>query len=134
MAIILVSSKKKKKMFLTIVILSLIFVLFIISLIIFPPSFGGEPKMISREKIIRPDITINFNVLDSEQVSGLETFVDIKTEFAYTAEDKDGTKVQGSLQSLNKNEVKATLEQSGLKVLTVQEVLLGKNEPFAPYY
>ncbi len=121
-------------MFLGIIIISLVLILFVIPLIIFSPWLKNKPQDILQEQISQPNITINLDIIDSDRVKNLEPFGAIETEFSYIAEDKGGKKVQGSISALSKDEAIATLEKAGFKILSLQEVFIGKKEPFTPYY
>lgn len=73
MAIIFPSPKRKQRIFRGITILLLALILFVIPLIIFSPWFNGS-KNIILEGIYKPDIKINFDVMDSDFVESLEPF------------------------------------------------------------
>ncbi len=85
-------------------------------------------------EIEKIDVKINFSVIDSELVKKLEPFKDITTEFIYTTQNKDGRQIKGKISAVSKNEAKVFLEGTGLKVLTLESVAIGRDEPFTIYY
>lgn len=114
---------------------ALLLFLFIISLIIFPPQFKNKfINNVPKENFQIPEVKINFDIIASPQLANLEKFESIQTEFDYTAEDQTGKKVNGKVSALNLESAKTNLEGQGLKVLTLQEFSIGRNEPFVPYY
>lgn len=133
MAIVFIQSKKRRKMVFWIIAVLLILVLFIISLVTFPPGLKYKPSVVSME-IEKIDVKINFSVIDSELVKKLEPFKDITTEFIYTTQNKDGRQIKGKISAVSKNEAKVFLEGTGLKVLTLESVAIGRDEPFTIYY
>ena len=133
MAIVFIQSKKRRKMVFWIIAVLLILVLFIISLVTFPPGLKYKPSVVSME-IEKIDVKINFSVIDSELVKKLEPFKDITTDFIYTTQNKDGRQIKGKISAVSKNEAKVFLEGTGLKVLTLESVAIGRDEPFTIYY
>ncbi len=81
-----------------------------------------------------PDITINFSVVDSARVKSLESFNNIQTEFTYLATDQSGMQSQGTVSASSKAEAKKILEGTGLTVISLQEINVGRSDPFVSYY
>ncbi|MEK7124545.1 MAG: hypothetical protein AAB877_02590 [Patescibacteria group bacterium] len=134
MAIIFISPKKRQRK----LIIAVTALLSLIVIAVFFTTFFPE----IRDRIISipvtevsdvPEIKINFNAVNSEQVKNLELFEEIKTDFSYTAKDKNGLQVAGTIVAISKNSALRTLRDSGLEVLTIQQANIGRKEPFSPY-
>ncbi len=130
MAIVFGAAKKKQKLFFWIIIVSFILVLMIISLITFFPIFKDESSGATSEK----SLEINFNIIDSDQVKGLEPFSMEQKEFVYTAKNKYGRQIQGTVSAASQEDAKSNLEKTGLSILNLKEATVGKDQPFIPYY
>ena len=133
MAIVLISSQKRQKIFLWSIATLSVLILSVIPLIIFSSWFINQPKNIIQEGILRPDLRINFNIIDSDQVEDLEPFSGAVTEFTYVVEDKNGRQLVGRVLAVSQDDAKALLEGVGLKVFSLQETNIGREEPFVPY-
>lgn len=131
MAIVFVSPKQRQKMFfLGITILFLLF-LFIIGTIV----FFSKPEATPAEQVfIKPKIKINFEVLDLEQVRGSLLMGRVQKEFAYQAATEKGEQKTGSVFAATMEDAKKILEDMGLISVTLREVEIGRENPFAPYY
>jgi len=110
-------------------------ILFIIPFIIFLPWFNNESKSVFLQETFKPDIKINFNTIDSDQIKNLELFSEAGKEFTYIANDKNGKQVMGKISAISKNEVQTFLEKMGFKVSSIEEtsIIIGRKEPFVPY-
>jgi len=131
MAIVFVSPKQRQKMFFLGITVLFLLLLFIIGVIV----FFSKPKQTSEEQIfIKPEIKIDFNVLDLEQVRGSLIMGRVQIEFAYLATTDQGEKESGSVFASSAEEAKRILEDSGLISVEVTEILRGRDNPFSPYY
>lgn len=75
---------------------------------------------------------INFIILDSQEVRDLKPFPwKVEKEFAYTAKNKFGKKVKGTVLAANRQEAENALLGLGLKNFDLQEESIGTNNPFA---
>ena len=133
MAIVFVPIKKKKRIFMRIITMSLIFILFAISLIVFPPQFKNEPGISDSPTPDYGDtgIKINFEALDSRQVKSLEPFSGVKKQFSYVAYDKSGKEKRGKVLSDSKESAQKILEAVGLRVINIEGPDSRKNNPFS---
>ena len=131
MAIVFVSPKQRQKMFfLGITILFLLFLSIIGTVVFF-----SKPKSTPVEQaFIKPKIKINFEVLDLEQVKGSLLMGRIQKEFAYQSVTDKGEEKTGSIFAATTEEAKKILEDSGLISVTLEEVGIGRENPFTPYY
>ena len=134
MAITFVPRDKKKTLFRSIITIFLVLILFITPFLIFSPLFTGQSKDIFIEEVNRPDIGIDFSIIDSDEVKNLETFLVPQIEFSYKALDKNNKQVTGRIFANDENDAKNNLSNSGFKNINLEEVNIGKKEPFVPYY
>ena len=131
MAIVFVSPKQRQKMFFLGITILFLLVLSIIGTIV----FFSKPKYTPAEvAFIKPKIKINFEVLDLEQVKGSLLMGRIQKEFIYSASTEEGEQRAGSIFVATKEEAKKILEEMGLIPGTLEEVEVGRENPFTPYY
>jgi len=131
MAIVFVSPKKKiLKISIAIVGFFAIGVI-IITLFV----FLVRPKPASEEVVfLKPNINIDFSVLDSEELAKLVLLNNIEFKFDYEAEDKDNKKVFGFVYAQSIDLAKQSLEKNGLKIIKLEKEILGRDNPFTSYY
>lgn len=134
MAIVFILSKKRQKTLLWTIVFVMVLILFIIPLIVFSSWFNNINKDIIKEMPPKPDIKINFGIIDSDKVKSLEPFLETITEFNYIANDKRGRKVIGKVLAVNQDEAINILQELGLKASSLVESTIGRKEPFTPYY
>lgn len=132
MAIILISSKKRQNKLVGIMTVFLALVLFSIPLVLLNPWLKREPQ-IPVEETYKPEIKVNIAIIDSQKVKDLVPFTFLQKNFSYTAEDKNGLKVAGRVSAGSQEEAKVNLEKIGLKLLTIEDTVLGRSQPFIPY-
>ena len=75
-----------------------------------------------------------FEVLDLEQVKGSLLMGRVQKEFAYSAATDKGEQKTGSVFAATIEDAKKLLEDLGLISVTLEEVEIGRENPFAPYY
>ena len=131
MAIIFVSPKQIQKMFFSGITVLFLLVLAVIGTLV----FFSKPKSIPAEQVfIKPKIEINFEILDLEQVKGSLLMERAQKEFTYQSVTNKGKQTSGSIFAASIEEAKKILEDSGLITVTLEEVLIGRENPFTPYY
>lgn len=133
MAIVFPSIEKKQKAFNAIMVVLLALILFGIPFLIFSPWLDSKINNTVKETDYRPNLDINFTILDSDQVKNLESFPVIETEFSYTGQDKKGKKIQGLILAMSKEDAQIMLEKTGITILSLEESSTGRNDPFAPF-
>ncbi len=134
MAIVLISPKKRQKTFFWVIIFLFVVILIAVSLFIFIPSFRSQIIDIPDSgTYATPDIKLNFNIIDSNQVKNLQPFGSIETEFSYIAKDKNGKQVVGKISEVDRDSAQKSLEQMGFIVSSLQETNVGRTDPFVPY-
>jgi len=134
MVIVFEPRQKKQKMFFWGVTVLLVFILFIVTLVVFPPGLNDEFQKLLSQETPQSKIGVSLNIVGSNMVKNLEPFGDIEPEFVYTVKGKDGKQVQGSVSALTILEAKNLLEKTGFQVLKLEKATTGKNNPFSPYY
>lgn len=132
MAIVFVSPKERQKMFFVGITVLFLLVLFVIGMIV----FFSKPKSIPEDQVfIKPDIKINFEVLDLEQVKESLPMGKAQKEFAYQSVTDKGKQKSGSIFAVSIEEARKILEDSGLLSITLEEKFpVGRENPFIPYY
>ena len=106
------------------ILLSLIFLIVFFSQ---PQSSGGVIVF------NKPKVNIDFKVLDSEQLKNFEPYSQMELQFAYSATNKDGRLVEGLISAISKEAAIKFIEATELKVVRIEEVKIGRDNPFAPY-
>ncbi len=99
--------------------------------------FLSQPQLIAPELVFnKPKVSINFDVLDSEQFKSLLPYMQMQTQFTYTATTKDGKSADGLISAVSIEEAKKILEGMDLIVVAsdIKEVEIGRENPFLPYY
>lgn len=131
MAIVFVSPKQRQKMFFLGITILFLLVLSVIGAVV----FFSKPKYTPEEvSFIKPEIKINFEVLDLEQVKASLLMERIQKEFAYLAITEEGGEEAGSIFAATKEEAKKSIDDSGLISVTIEEVKIGRENPFTPFY
>ncbi|MBI1866392.1 MAG: hypothetical protein HY005_00940 [Candidatus Staskawiczbacteria bacterium] len=130
MTIVFVSPKQRQKMFFLGITILFLLVLSVIGTLV----FFSKPKPAPAEQIfIKPEIKINFEILDLEQVKGSLLMGRVQKEFTYQSLTDKGVKKSGTIFAASMDEAKKTLEDSGLLSVILEEVLIGRENPFTPY-
>ncbi len=131
MAIVFVSPKQRQKMFFLGITILFLLVLFVVGTFV----FFSKPKSIPAEQVfIKPQININFEILDSEQVKGSLLMGRVQQEFTYQSVTDKGKQKSGNIFAASIEEAKKVLEDSGLISVILEKVLIGRENPFTPYY
>lgn len=131
MAIVFVSPKQRQKMFFLGITILFLLVLSIIGTVVF---FSKPEPTPVEQAFIKPKIKINFEVLDLKQVKGSLLMGRVQEEFAYSAATEKGEQKTGSIFAATMEEAKNILEGLGLISVTLEEVEIGRENPFTPYY
>ena len=131
MAVVFISPKKRQKVFfMGITVVFLLFVLFI-SLTV----FFSQPKQNGSQLVFnKPKVNIDFTVFASDSFKNLEPFTEMEFQFTYQALTKDNKNVQGLISAVSVEVARTMLEAMDLKVGSIKEVEIGRENPFTPYY
>ena len=131
MAIVFVSPKQRQKIFFLGITILFLIVLSVIGTIVF---FSKPKAVLVEQAFIKPQIEINFEVLDLEQVKGSLFMERVQKEFSYSAATDKGEQKTGSVFASTTEEAKKILEDIGLILVSLEEIEMGRENPFTPYY
>jgi len=99
--------------------------------------FFYQPKVDLIEEptyFIKPKIKIDFTVLDLQQVTGSILMGRVQKEFVYSGLTEQGGQETGSVFAVTKDEAENNLKDMGLTMITLEEIAVGRENPFEPYY
>lgn len=131
MAVVFISPKHRQKMFFMGITASLVLFLLFISLWVFLSKPTGSSSQLVLNK---PKVTINLNILESEQFKNLQHFQKIPLQFSYIALDGNGKTIKGYISATSEEEAAGMLKAQGLTAGELKEVGIGRDNPFVPYY
>lgn len=131
MAIVFVSPRKKQ--ITLIIIIASIFAVFLIGifLVIFLFGSSNESNQIVFKK---PNIKIDFSVLDSDQLKNLIALDPIEYVFIYNAIDSAGKNITGKITAVSQDAAQAKLQALKYNVGTLEIEKNGRENPFDSYY
>lgn len=130
MAIVFISPKQRQKTFFLGITVVFLIALIVISLVV----FFAKPKDVQPEFVFnRPKVSINVNALNSDEIKSLEPFPEMEIEFAYEAFTVDRKRVVGSIWAISEIEAIKALEELKLFVSEIEEVGIGRDNPFQMY-
>jgi len=131
MAVVFISPKDRQKMFLIGIIV--IFGLFLA--IIFFGIFFSKPKEVSSSLVFnKPKISIDMKIFEKDEFKNLDPFPEIEKVFSYQAQTARRQIRTGYISASSLEDAKASLESTGLAVVGLKEVEIGRDNPFEPYY
>jgi hypothetical protein len=131
MAVVFISPKQRQRMFFIGITVVFLLVLVTIALLV----FLSQPESVAPEMVFnKPNIAIDFRVLDSDQFKKLESFEEMQIQFSYIATTDKGEIKTGTVEASTKEIAQKTLEAQGYMVTQIQEVEVGRVNPFVPYY
>lgn len=109
---------------------------FVILLIIIGISvFLTKPKKVPVGQVFNaPKITINFDILKSSKIQGLEVFPEIDKQFDYQAKTAKGKDQKGRISASSEEKAKEILTGLGLNSIVINKPIDGRSNPFSPYY
>jgi len=131
MAIVFVSPKQRQKMFFMGIAGTLVVFLIIVTLLV----FLSKPKMVSTTQVFqKPEISIDFAVLDAEQVKNSDILNKLQLSFSYQARTNLGQNTEGKILAPSLEEAQKLLEEQGLSDIQLKEPEVGRENPFSVYY
>jgi uncharacterized SAM-binding protein YcdF (DUF218 family) len=131
MAIVFVSPKKKQILFFSLIVGFFLILLFTVILFV----FLMKPEAIPQEKVFKkPNINIDFSILDSQQLKNLNQLDPIEYVFTYKAMSEEGSAVSGRITAVSEASAIAKLEQINLSSIELKKESLGRENPFNIYY
>jgi hypothetical protein len=131
MAIIFVSPKKKQ-----VTLLIMIIGFFAIALIaIFLIIFLLKPEAVLQDNVFqKPNIKIDFAVLDSDQLKSLVQLSQIEYQFIYSAVTELGKEVTGKVVAISIEQAEEKLKSDKLVNIKLELEKSGRENPFNVYY
>ncbi len=135
MAIIFVSPRKTQRIIFVLAVILFVLILLAIAFVAVLPELRNQLSVApAAGQFKMPDVNINFDVVDSDQVKNLEPFTNIQTEYNYVAIDASGNQSLGTISATSAEEAKNLLMANGLQVSSLQEIGVGRTDPFVSYY
>jgi len=130
MAVVFISPKQRQKTFF--IGITIVFLLILVA--IASVVFFAQPKQNQVQLVFnKPKINIDFKIFDSDDFKNLKPFTEMELQFTYTATEKDGKPTQGLIAAVSEQEARNLLESMELTVTSIEEVKIGRDNPFAPY-
>jgi len=131
MAIVFISPGERQKVFILAIAGFFVVLVVVIGLAV----FFAKPKPVPREKVfVAPKISINFDLLKSANVQGLEPMPEVDRQFEYTARDAKGVAKTGKIATPSEATAIEILTGLGLNSIILKEAAVGRDNPFIPYY
>jgi hypothetical protein len=132
MAVVFISPKQRQRMFITGIAAIFGLIVVIIAAIV----FFSQPGAVAPELVFnKPKVTIDFSVLDSEQFDKLNEFKQMENRYTYEATVLEtNEKVTGFTTAASYEDAKKKVEDMGYRVDKLEEVDVGRPNPFEPYY
>jgi hypothetical protein len=132
MAVVFISPKQRQRMFIT----GIASIFGLIVVIITAIVFFSQPGPVAPELVFnKPKVTIDFSVLNSEQFGRLNKFEKMENRYSYEAtKGENNEKITGFITDLSVTDAKKKLEDMGYRVDKIEEVDVGRKNPFEPYY
>ena len=130
MAVVFISPKQRQKVFFLGITVSFLILLSAISLIVFFSQPQADQGVLVFNK---PKVNIDFKVLDSEQLKVFEPYSQMELQFSYSATNKQGKIVEGLISTVSTQEAIKILEAQELSVVKIEEVKIGRDNPFSSY-
>jgi len=135
MAVVFISPKQRQKMFIVGITSALGLLLAIIAVIVF---FSQPSNEVSQQITFnKPKVSINFNVLESDEFKSLQEFKEMETRYSYTAKIKnqngESETIQGYVTANSKDEAEKKLQDLGYTIEELKEAEMGRENPFKDY-
>ena len=131
MAVVFISPKQRQKVFFMGITIAFVLLLLIISLGVFLTG----PKEVSPTLVFnKPKVSINMDVFKQDQFKALQPFALMEKQYIHIATDKNKKQITSSISAVSEDEARTTLTGMGLIVTDIKEVVIGRDNPFTPYY
>jgi len=102
-----------------------------VSLGVFMSKPEENPAVLTFNK---PKVEINMAVFDLDAFKNLKPLEQIQNQYNYSARTKSGRRIPGFMVAASAGEAKEILEAQNLIVDMIDELDVGRDEPFIPYY
>jgi hypothetical protein len=96
--------------------------------------FFSKPSDVSTGLVFnKPKVNINMDIFDSEQFKDLQPIPEMELQFSYKGiQDKEN--IEGFVTAVSVEEARKILESTGLTIQKLEEVKIGRENPFEPYF
>lgn len=130
MAVVFISPKKKQRRFFMAALTVFLFLLAAIAFLV----LLSQPKSPPPEVVFnKPKVNLDTKVFESEQFKSLQLFAELKMQFAYTAVTSENRNTSGIIFAVSEDEAREKLEDSGMTVISIEQYIMGRENPFIPY-
>lgn len=131
MAIVFVSPRRRQKVLFSVIISSFLLFAVFVSLAV----FLSKSKTIPVDAVFsKPEISLDFNFLNSELLKSMEKLEKMQIQFDYKATTKEAKETEGKISATSAQEAANILKERGLNVLNLEKSKIGRENPFTPYY
>lgn len=131
MAIVFISPKNRQKNLLIGIIIFFVLVLVLTTVAV----LNSNPSKSSSDAYFKKTvITINYNLLNSKDVQGLEPLPEIQEEYLYTGLSKDKKPVSGKVLAVSEVDAQEKLKEMNVLEAKIEKVSTGRENPFSIYY
>ncbi len=131
MAVVFISPKQRQKMFfMGISGIALLFMGAVAIGVFFAPEKQVDQSVVFNE----PKISVNTKIFDSDKFKNLVPFSDMEFQYSYTGVDANKKPFSGYISATSPDEAASKLTSQGYSNLNINQVQLGRDNPFAPYY
>jgi hypothetical protein len=97
--------------------------------------FLSKPVAISENQVFKkPNISVNFSVLESDQLKALIPMDPIQYDFTYKATTEAGKEITGKISAISQEAAVAKLTEMKLSDITAEKDAIGRENPFGAYY
>ena len=131
MAVVFISPKRRQRMFFTAITVLFLLLLGFISLGVF---VAGPQNSLAIPSFNKPKVNIDMSIFNSAQFKQLQPFVVLQTQYSYTALTAENQQTSGVIYADSGDQATTILESTGLKVISIVPVEIGRDNPFTPYY
>ena len=134
MAIVFISPKANQRTFLKVTAMALLLILVVAFLTFSSIIFLGKNRDVGVLTVpTQKNISINFDIIDSPEVSNLKPFYKMESAFSYVVIDEVGKEIKGNISAGSIEYAKALLQASGFTISNLKEVGIGRIQPFILY-
>lgn len=131
MAIVFVSPRKRQITFFASIAVFFLFVVIIISLIV----FLSKPTVVLEDQVFKkPNIALNLSVLDSNELKALILIDQVQYDFIYEAITDKGKSITGKISALSEDDAISKLEAMKFTNIKASQEPVGRDNPFSIYY
>jgi hypothetical protein len=130
MAVVFISPKKRQKMFFLMITGVVLLFLIIVALSV----LLAEPEEIEQKiNLKQANIDVNTKILKQKKFTDLKPFPAMEKQFKYTAKAQNEKIKEDFISASNIGEAQKILEEAGWELINIEEVGVGRNNPFESY-